>query len=138
MTNDRLNSIYDRTHGCCHICRKKLSFTNYGVRGAKGSWEIEHSIPKAVGGTNHLNNLFAACMPCNRSKGAKSTRSVRQIHGHTRAPYSKEKKQQIRNSNILAGVTLFGIIGAGIAGPIGGIIGAVIGSEIGRNKSPNR
>ena len=58
MTNDRLNLIYDKTHGCCHLCHKKLAFINYGIYGAKGAWHIEHSKAKANGGTDHLNNLY--------------------------------------------------------------------------------
>jgi hypothetical protein len=41
-----LNAIYDRTSGYCHIFHRKLVFTNYGIVGAKGAWEVEHSGPR--------------------------------------------------------------------------------------------
>lgn len=76
-SDSQLSAIYDRTSGYCHICRKKLAFSNYACSGERGAWEVEHSVPRAAGGTDRLNNLFAACIDCNRSKGACSTRSCR-------------------------------------------------------------
>lgn len=72
---ERQREIYERTNGRCHICRKQLAWCNYGVLGTHGAWEVEHSIPRAAGGTDHLNNLYPACIGCNRSKGDGSTRS---------------------------------------------------------------
>jgi hypothetical protein len=37
--------VYEKTDGCYHICSKKLAKKNYGVIGARGAWEIDHSIP---------------------------------------------------------------------------------------------
>ena len=34
---------------------------------------VDHKIPREAGGTDHPQNLVAACQPCNRSKGAKTT-----------------------------------------------------------------
>jgi 5-methylcytosine-specific restriction endonuclease McrA len=67
-TEDELNYIYDKNEGYCWHCDKKLAFTNYGRVGEKGAWEVDHSIPVARGGTDHLNNLVPACIECNRSK----------------------------------------------------------------------
>ena len=36
-----------------------------------GPFEIDHIYPVALGGTDDLENLTLACVPCNRSKGAK-------------------------------------------------------------------
>lgn len=33
----RLRKIYDKTDGYCHICHKKLAFSNHGITGAKGT-----------------------------------------------------------------------------------------------------
>jgi 5-methylcytosine-specific restriction endonuclease McrA len=82
-SDDGLSRIYDRTSSYWHICRKKLSFTNYGRYGCRGAWEVEHSIARANGGSNHGNNLYAACMSCNRGKGVGTTRSARAAHGRT-------------------------------------------------------
>jgi 5-methylcytosine-specific restriction endonuclease McrA len=65
----RLNTIYDKTGGYCSYCEKKIAWANYGAPGRKGSWEVDHSIPLARGGTDHLNNLVPACTWCNREKG---------------------------------------------------------------------
>ena len=33
MEKEKITKIYHKTGGYCHICHKKLSFTNYGVQG---------------------------------------------------------------------------------------------------------
>ena len=90
MKSDRLNRIFSRTGGQCHICRKQLCFGNYGAIGKRGAWEIEHSRPRSRGGTDHLNNLYAACISCNRSKGNGTTASARGGNGYRAAPLSKQ------------------------------------------------
>lgn len=45
--NETLQRIFEKTDCLCHICRKRLSFKNYGQVGARGAWEIEHSIPRS-------------------------------------------------------------------------------------------
>ena len=92
--DDRLNEIYDSTAGRCHICRKKLSLRNYGLLGRRGAWEVDHSNPRARGGSDRLNNLRPACISCNRSKQHRTTRTARAWHGHSRAPRSREAERQ--------------------------------------------
>lgn len=41
VKQEGLNAIYDRTSGYCHLCGKKLAFTNYARFGERGAWEIE-------------------------------------------------------------------------------------------------
>jgi hypothetical protein len=53
----RLRAVYDRTGGYCHICHKKLAFTNYAAFGRRGAWETEHSVAQVLGGSNRLGNL---------------------------------------------------------------------------------
>lgn len=137
MDNERLNRIYDKTDGYCHICHKKLSFSNYGIFGAKGNWEIEHSVARANGGSNHLNNLFPACISCNRSKREQQTKTVRSYYGNSRAPYSRKRKQSIKNQNAVAGTVIGGIFGS-VFGPIGALVGAGIGAAIGNDSSPKK
>jgi hypothetical protein len=134
--NDTLNQIYDRTDGYCHLCCKKLSFTNYGSYGAKGAWEVEHSVPRSRGGTNHLNNLYPACITCNRNKAVQSSRAARSQYGRKSAPYSRTKKGQIRRSNAITGGLIGGFLGS-IGGPLGSAVGAAIGAEIGRTCEAN-
>ncbi|MBL7739074.1 MAG: HNH endonuclease [Chitinophagaceae bacterium] len=138
MTNPKkLKVIYCRTQGYCHLCERKLSFINYGIRGAKGAWHIEHSVAKARGGTNHGNNLYAACISCNLEKGTTGSRSIRRRNGVSRAPYSRKKCERIRRDNSFAGMLAGGIAGAAF-GPGGVIAGAIIGGVCGRVNSPTR
>ena len=130
-----LRIIYDRTEGQCHICRRPLSFRNYGLFGRRGAWEIEHSIAKARGGTDHGNNLFAACISCNRSKGEYSSRSARWGHGFQCAPYSARRRK--RNAFLGAGVGALAMV---FVPPhlrlFGAIVGAVAGAIAGYYKKP--
>jgi len=137
-STERLNSIYDKTDGYCHLCHRKLSFKNYGKRNTKGAWHIEHSVPQAKGGTNHLNNLYAACIPCNEDKNTRHTRSVRKANGVSHAPHSRAKKEQIKNNNMIGLGSIGFLTGLNIAGPIGAILGAVIGSEVGKSISSRK
>jgi 5-methylcytosine-specific restriction endonuclease McrA len=68
-SDDALNYVYDKNGGYCWWCGKKLSWVNYGIPGAYGSWEVDHSNPVSRGGTDYLRNLVPACVGCNRSKG---------------------------------------------------------------------
>jgi 5-methylcytosine-specific restriction endonuclease McrA len=131
-----LSRIYDRTSGYCHLCGKKLSFTNYGRSGRKGAWHVEHSVPRAKGGTDHGNNLFAACIDCNLEKSDSSTRTSRNWNGRTRAPLSRGKRKEARTSNIVAGGTLGGLLGAAL-GPLGVAIGVGVGAKIGHDVRPD-
>lgn len=131
----RLKLIYDRTDGYCHICHRKLSFNNHGVNGTKGAWHVEHSIAKFNDGTDRLSNLYAACISCNIEKGTLHTRTARSYYGVARAPYSRARKQQIKEDNTTAGMLIGGLFGA-IGGPWGVAIGAAIGGIIGNENSP--
>ena len=99
FSEKRLGQIFDRTSGYCHICHAKLDFERYGELGKSGSWEVEHSTPQAKGGTHHLNNLYPACISCNRAKGDSSTRSARAKYGKKRAPLSVKKRRQAKMFN---------------------------------------
>ncbi len=131
----KLKQIFRRTDGRCHICHRKLNFKHHGKRGFSGAWHIEHSVPRANGGTDRLNNLYPACIDCNHAKGVLSTRSARGMCGKTRAPYSRAKKDAIRESNVGTGVVIGTIIGS-VGGPWGMLIGAAIGGMIGNENPP--
>jgi hypothetical protein len=135
--SDPLRRIYDRTEGKCHLCRKKLAFANYALAGGRGAWEIEHSVPRSNGGTDHLNNLYAACISCNRDKSDSSTRTVRSKNGFKRAPYSKSQ----RSENAWIGGTLGTVAAAFLVPPpirLGAmLLGAVIGATVGHEVEPD-
>lgn len=52
-------SIYRKSKGTCYLCGEFVDFN---------SFEIEHRIPLAKGGTNELSNLFPSCHICNTIK----------------------------------------------------------------------
>ncbi len=137
MERERLQKIYRKTDGNCHICHGKLSFSNYSSPGSRGAWEVEHSVPKSKGGSDNLNNLFAAHISCNREKGTLNTKTARSYYGNSRAPYSKSKKKIIRSKNTAAGAIIGGLIGS-FLGPEGTILGAGIGAAIGNGTSPKK
>lgn len=122
----RLNAIFEKTNGQCHLCRKNLVQKNYNTFGARGAWEVDHSIPQAKGGTDHFHNLRPACVSCNRSKQDSSTKTARRKHGFRASPLSKKKK--FKNAQL-------GVLGGGVAGRIMfaslGLYGIVAGALLG-------
>ena len=134
FSSQQLKQIYDLASGYCHT---KVAFKNYGVLGGRGAWEVEHSNPQAKGGTHRLNNLYPACISCNRSKGDSSAASARAKNGKSRAPLSTEKRKDAKTSNALAGGVAGAAIGA-LAGPFGALVGAAIGAHLGHNKNPDK
>lgn len=128
----KLRTIYDRTCGYCHICGKKLAFMNYGQIGARGSWEVEHSVPLAAGGTGRLNNLYASCISCNRLKRDGSTRAARAQNGRTRAPLSRRKRSEQQATNTVVGGAFGALLGGAIFGPPGALICGGIGAAVGK------
>ncbi len=136
FTAEQLYNIYDRTSGYCHLCHKKLAFKNYGVLGSRAAWEVEHSNPQAKGGTHRLNNLYPACISCNRSKGDSSTASARAKNGKSRAPLSTDNRKKKKTENSLAGGFLGAALGV-IAGPVGIFVGAIVGATLGHRQNPD-
>lgn len=135
FTAEQIQEIHGRTDGLCHICRSKLRLSKYGEVGVAGAWEIDHSNPRARGGTDRMSNLLPACPSCNRSKGTKSTRAARAKHGHTAKPMSREAKN-VRNGNVAGLGSLGLVIGAFAGGPFGALLGAAVGIALGDGVSP--
>jgi 5-methylcytosine-specific restriction endonuclease McrA len=73
-TDEELSYIFDKTRGHCWHCGKQLAWTNYGMVGKRGAWEVDHSRSLARGGTHYLRNLVPACIECNRSKSDLTSR----------------------------------------------------------------
>lgn len=133
-SDEKLNRIYDKTRGKCHLCHKRLAFKNYGIVDARGAWEIEHSKPKSMGGTDHLNNLYAACIGCNRQKSNGTNHSVRSRNGVRKAPLSNRARTKQRLENTVAGMAAGAAIGR-FLGPGGAVVGGAIGGLIGGDKN---
>lgn len=136
-TKQELDAIYQQTSGYCHVCHKKLSRRNHGVRGERGAWHVDHSRPRSKGGTHHLNNLRAACIECNLDKSDKTTRTARKWNGKTRAPLNPEQRRQAKADNGAAGAIAGGLAGAMLGGPVGAFLGAVTGACIGSSQNPD-
>ncbi len=137
LTNERLNKIFDKTDGKCHLCHKPVVFKNHGNFGSRGAWEVEHSKPKSKGGTDHLNNLFCACLKCNREKGNNTNYSVRSKNGVKNAPLSEKNKKK----SIVTNTVSYAATGAAIGrffGPVGMVAGGIIGSLVGSNINPDK
>lgn len=130
---ETLRQIFDRTDGVCHICRRKLAFRNYGSAGSRGAWEVEHSVPRARGGTNRLNNLYAAHIRCNRQKADRHTKTARARHGYQSAPLSKTAKQRNGWMGGAGGAALGFLLVPPqlrlLAVVLGGLVGSALGSK---------
>jgi len=89
-----------------------------------------------LGGTNQFNNLYAACILCNRKKINKSTSSIRRKHGLTRAPLSRYKREEVKKANSFSSAVIGGLLGS-IFGPWGAITFAAICAKIGYDRNPD-
>jgi 5-methylcytosine-specific restriction endonuclease McrA len=134
--DDVLRLIYRKTDGRCHLCRRAVRYALYGAYEKRAGWEVDHSNPRAKGGTDRRNNLLPACCTCNRTKRASSTRGTRKRNGFTRRPKSSREKRATRNKNAVIGVGLGALAGAALGGPIGLLIGAIAGGGIGHDIDP--
>jgi 5-methylcytosine-specific restriction endonuclease McrA len=129
MKPNTIAAAFASTGGRCHLCGKQVCKKHYGQHGARGAWEVDHSVPRALGGTYHGNNLRAAHTICNRSKGAGSTRAVRRKNGLSRALKSYAQAAR-REENAIVGTVVDGVVGAIFGGPGGAAVGAAFGRWI--------
>ena len=113
-TKEEQYRIYHKTKGYCHLCGKRLALKNYGVHGSRGEWNVDHSKAQKNDGTDHFNNLYAACIYCNSSKGIKSSRSVRRANGLVEIPGVRKKSSG--GWTILALLVSIGVVNAIVDG----------------------
>lgn len=88
--DETLDWVYDRTDGYCRYCEKKLSRINYASPGYRGAWEVDHSVPLALGGSDYLSNLWPACIECNRDKGTRTGPHYKRLFQEPRRPSPSE------------------------------------------------
>lgn len=101
-------AVFEKSTGECHYCEKELSLYNRDRLG-RGAWEVEHSIARANGGTDHLNNLVAACWTCNVGKGTRTARTHhRTVAGKRSARVSR------RRWRTAGGASGVGLLAAGL------------------------
>src|SRR3990172_284985 len=113
----QLHSIYRPTSGYCHLCHGKLARCNYGKTGMRGALQVEHSVPRSKGGTDHPNNLFAAYVHCNLNKSNMTTRTAHSWNDMARAPLDHEERGEAKFGNAIAGAIVSGVAGVAVAGP---------------------
>ena len=116
QTNEELiRAVLSRTDGKCHICHQSVGRRSYARMHSPLGWEFDHSVPRSRGGSDRLNNLYAAHIGCNRRKGANSTRRTRRGHGYTAAPLSTTRRQAYQTNAIVIGAAGGGLLGHWIA-----------------------
>jgi 5-methylcytosine-specific restriction endonuclease McrA len=103
--------IYSKTDGCCHLCGKKHKLSDYAT-----TWQREHHIPKALGGSDEISNLYVACVECNQLKGTRTSKTVRKWMGLDRIPLSRNAKKKIKEEReqtnlllLLLGILFFAV-----------------------------
>ena len=62
------HTLFGRQEGLCAGCRHAFPFRNF---------TIDHVVPKASGGPDHLDNLQLLCNACNSMKGTRSQAEFR-------------------------------------------------------------
>ena len=132
---EQLDRIFHSTAGRCHLCHRPLARKNYAADGRRGAWEVDHSVPRARGGSDHGNNLKPAHIACNRSKQEADNRAIRRGHGHTRSPLSPKEIESKRTRNALIGSSSLALAGGAVFGPPGFVIGALLGGFVGHEVS---
>ena len=130
---DQLDRIFHSTAGRCHLCHGRLARKNYGADGKRGAWEVDHSVARARGGSDHGNNLKPAHVACNRSKQEADNRAIRSAHGYTRSPRSTKEIKSRKTRNAVLGGTGLAVLGGFAFGPVGFFAGALAGGLVGHN-----
>ncbi len=103
---DDLTYIFGKTGGECRYCGKQLARNNYGRVGQRGAWEVDHSIPISRGGTDHLNNLWPACVSCNTEKGTLTGSEFSRYLNGTRSNHSSPNLAEVIGGLVIAGLAI--------------------------------
>ena len=69
--------ILRRDGGRCHIC------------GGSGADVVDHKVPYSLGGTDHPDNLAAACDPCHRRKTSAEGAAARRKKYNRKRPVER-------------------------------------------------
>lgn len=76
----RRRDIFNKCGGTCHYCQEPLTLD--------GKWHVEHQMPRALGGKDDPQNLVAACVACNLTKGDRT--AVEFVLGQGRGLVNKQ------------------------------------------------
>lgn len=74
--------VYSRSNGKCYYCHMPIE---------PADMTLDHIIPRSRGGESTLDNLVAACAPCN---GAKKDMTYK-IYRNREAEYGSETEQEL-------------------------------------------
>ena len=83
-----------------------------------------------------MNNLYASCISCNRTKGMLTSQTARSWYDRKKAPLSKVKRKEMKCTNAIFG----GIAGLAIGltvSPFFALVGSAIGGKIGYDVDPD-
>lgn len=108
IDEDKRLAVFEKSDGECHYCEKELSFDNRD-RESRGAWEVEHRVPRAKGGTDHLNNLVAACWPCNLDKGTRTARTHHRAVAGDKAARVSRRRWGVAGKAFLSGLAVAGL-----------------------------
>ena len=70
---DKRHWFNEQDNGVCNYC---------GTRYLYGQLEMEHMIPKELGGPDHRRNMQLACETCNKKKGTSTDIEFRHLNAH--------------------------------------------------------
>ena len=73
VTDDQKAALLKRQSGLCQECSSSVSIGSYS------NADIDHIIPRHLGGKTVLENLQIICVPCHRTKTGLESKAVRRI-----------------------------------------------------------
>ena len=68
IKHDKRVKVFTKSQGRCAYCGVELEFNTYTV---------DHILPLAWGGSNQIENMVAACHPCNSQKKSSTVKEFR-------------------------------------------------------------
>ena len=85
-------NIYARDKSTCQYCGRRLP---------RHQLNLDHVIPRSLGGTSMWENVVCSCVPCNRRKGGRNPQEarmklLRQPYKPTWTPFIQEGGENVR------------------------------------------
>ena len=108
IDEDKRVAVYEKSGGECSYCEKEIVLYNRD-RASRGAWEVEHQVPRAKNGTDHLNNLVAACWTCNLDKGVGSARTHRRTVAGERTARTSRRRWRTAGNAMIPGLAVAGL-----------------------------